>query len=271
MPVSPVLRWAGSKRKLIPQLVRHVPVEYGCYYEPFAGSACLFFNIAPADAVIGDFNPEVMHLYRTIKRAHKKLSKLMTQMPCSAKFYYRLRSMAPESLPSIERAARFLYLNRYCFNGVYRTNRAGQFNVPRGRHTGSLPDGRSLAECATALRRTRLIEGDFIATLAGVQQGDFVYVDPPYAKAGRPGYGEYGYGTFDESDCPRLVARLRELTRDGAHILLSYSADSEIELELTGWAVTQVSVRRHVAGFGDKRGVVQEVLLSNRPLITRER
>jgi DNA adenine methylase len=128
----PILRWAGSKRKLLPKLISLSPSSSGRYVEPFAGSAALFFALQPQDALLSDFNPELIETYKILSANAGSVWRRLSQMPGSRDFYYRIRARNPTSMSSIDRAARFIYLNRYCFNGVYRTNRLGQFNVPRG-------------------------------------------------------------------------------------------------------------------------------------------
>lgn len=264
--VRPFLRWAGSKRKLVATLMRHAPSSFHRYIEPFAGSACLFFALRPAAAVLGDINAELIRAYKTIGRHPRRVARLAGSFPNDARTYYRLRGQSVDVLDDIEGAARFLYLNRYCFNGVYRTNRKGAFNVPRGRQTGALPSESTLYRCSIALRTADLRAGDFETCLADVQQGDFVYLDPPYASVDRPRYGEYGYGSFAKNDLERLLAVLCVLDGRGATFLLSYQDTGQLGRLPKEWHRRRVSIRRHVAGFAQDRRIVREVLVSNQLL-----
>lgn len=265
---SPSLfRWAGSKRRLLPHLLDGVPEYSGRYIEPFAGSACLFFALNPPTAVLGDINDELLLAFGTIRRHPRLVVREARSFNTDKRSYYRIRSIDPTDLPAIGRAARFLYLNRYCFNGVYRTNRLGQFNVPRGVRTGKIPSDKLVYRCSIALRSAELRSGDFSICLSDIRKDDFVYLDPPYASLHRPCYGEYGYGSFGAGDINRLAQSLIDIDRAGATFLLSYSANaSALNGLLRRWFVRRIVVRRHVAGFARHRAAITEILASNRPL-----
>ena len=142
---------------MLPTLVANAPERYSAYLEPFAGSACLFFALQPDRAVIGDFNAELIDAYQIIAEAPKAVARALSIMPTDPEFYYELRARKLTSLPRVVRAARFVYLNRFSFNGVYRTNRAGLFNVPRGEKTGQLPKVESLVAVARVLENATLM------------------------------------------------------------------------------------------------------------------
>ena len=161
---APVFRWAGSKRKVLPQLLQCVPKEYARYVEPFAGSGCLFFALRPSIAVLGDINADLIGAYLVIRDHPRLVARAAHGFKRDRDTYYRLRSTAPDSLIPVERAARFVYLNRYCFNGVYRVNRSGLFNVPMGTRTGGIPCESDFYRCSLALKR---------AELRGCQTTDF--------------------------------------------------------------------------------------------------
>ena len=263
---EPFLRWAGSKKKLLPELMGLEPAGYRRYVEPFAGSACLFFALRPKRALLGDLNAELIDTYQIVKRHPRRVSRTLQALPRTEAAYYRIRAWDPDHLEPINRAARFIYLNRNCFNGVYRVNRRGEFNVPRGRNTGELPTERLIYRCSVALRAARLCAGDFETCLASVRRDDFVYLDPPYASADRSTYGEYGYGSFANDDLERLIESLRRLDRIGAVFLLSYS-DVPALRSVGDWPQKRVLTRRHVAGFACHRRRVFEMLVSNRDLV----
>jgi len=264
----PIFRWAGSKRKLLAKLRQFVP-PFVRYVEPFAGSACLFFDLLPSSALLGDVNRELIETYSAVRSWPQKVARLVGAMPISATFYYALRAEDPAAMSMAERAARFVYLNRFCFNGVYRTNRLGKFNVPRGVRTGSLPTSADFKAWSKLLNRATLISGDFEDCLSRVRSGDFVYLDPPYAEEGSRDRGEYGYPRFQQSDFHRVCKALTGLDQIGAKFLLSYRYSKEIRGALSGWHVRTVLVRRHVAGFIDHRSFVRELLASNIPLRQR--
>ncbi len=259
-----MIRWAGSKRKLLPVLLRHAP-PHRRYVEPFAGSACLFFALCPRKALLGDKNSELMQAYRSVRDQPHEVASLLDKMPISEEYYYYLRDRAAVPATLVEGAARFLYLNRFCFNGVYRTNRAGRFNVPRGVRTGSLPGRAELLIWSERLKAASFLTGDFASCIAKVQKGDFVYLDPPYTKPGGRNRGEYGYSAFGALDIPRLTDALTAIDQAGAVFLLSYRCSSEMRETFRPWWQRTLTVRRHVAGFVAARANVRELLISNIP------
>jgi DNA adenine methylase len=262
----PLFRWAGSKRKLLPELVKHVPPFFTRYIEPFSGSACLFFALRPKVAILSDLNDELMHAYHVLRDHPTLLYRAVAEMPLSKRHYYALRKVLPPTLDSIARAARFTYLNRTCFNGVFRLNHDGLFNVPRGKRPGAIPSHSQFLRCARVLRQALLMSGDFENAVECARAGDFVYLDPPYAKRGSRRRGEYGYASFDIPDIARLTRALEHIDRQGATFLLSYADSSDIRAVTKRWYRRTLLVRRHVAGFKGYRTIVREILLSNRSL-----
>jgi DNA adenine methylase len=264
----PILRWAGSKRKLLSKLLACAPKHFDRYIEPFLGSACYFLALHPPKAILGDFNADLMDMYSVLRNYPKEIAEIVHDMPDTDDFYYSLRARSSKELGSIERAARFIYLNRYCFNGVYRSNLRGEFNVPRGKHTGNIPSIDEFINCAKALKFADLRNGDFENCLSDVGVGDFIYVDPPYASVSRLSHGEYGYGSFNEKDINRFVYSLKEADKNGAVILLSYAYTPILKQMLPNWHHRKIVVKRHVAGFNHHRNEVQELIISNKSLPT---
>jgi DNA adenine methylase len=263
-PLEPLIRWAGSKKKLIPLLKANIPKTFNKYIEPFCGSACLYFSLRPTKAVLSDINKELIVSYKTIKKDSKKITERLLGVEKCKTEYLRLRELDPSTLDEVERSYRFIYLNRFCFNGVYRTNREGKFNVPMGTKTGNLPTPAKISDCAKALKGASLIYGDFKKTLKYIEQGDFVYLDPPYTKEGAKNRGEYGHGSFDYQDIPTLISYLEKIDEKGASFLLSYSCDSALlDLLPSRWYKLELSVNRHVAGFKQHRSIAKEVLVAN--------
>ena len=258
----PIFRWAGSKKGVLHLLRQCAPSSYNRYIEPFAGSACLFFALNPRRAVLADFNAELMHAYRLLAMHPRIVTRTAAGLPEVDTDYYAIRALDPDGLSEIDRAARFLYLNRHCFNGVYRTDRKNRFNVPRGTRAGQPLSEAEAVRCSLALRRSELLTGDFDATLAKARRDDFVYIDPPYTSTSRTTYGEYGYGAFATADVERLVTRLHSLTALGAKVLFSYAVDEEVIRALKGWNIASVPVRRRVAG-GSRSSQAFEILASN--------
>lgn len=245
----------------MPKIKALTPQSFGRYLEPFAGSACVFLALHPDKAVLGDINDELIRTYRTVRAAPRDVARALADFPRDHDLYRFLRAIPPATLDSRTRAARFLYLNRHSFNGVYRTNREGQFNVPMGTKTGSVPTESELVAFSRRLQRVELVAGDFevILRLAGRQ--DFIYLDPPYVDPNRRFRGEYGYNTFTVADEDRLCVGLDMADRAGAKILLSYNR--QIAKAFPAWKITRVVVQRSVAGFTERRRSVHEVLITN--------
>lgn len=260
---KPLIRWAGSKRRLVPELVKRTPPEYGTYYEPFAGSACLYLALKPERAILGDINPWLIGTYRTIRSRPNKIYKLLTQLRSTPETYYRTRATDPHSLDANARAVRFLYLNRHAFNGVYRENRNGDFNVPLGSKIPALPTLREFRSFCIALRPAELRVGDFQECVRDAAEGDFVYLDPPYTKAGARDRGEYGSLAFKRDDIQRLIECVKNLSDGGVKVLLSFFDSPTLRRELRDWCIESFTVSRSVSGFQSKRRTAREVLIRN--------
>lgn len=263
---KPFLRWAGSKRK---QLVRLSAFWSSChtgYVEPFAGSACLFFAIAPSRAVLGDSNLELIEVYQIVRDRPEKLYRRLCKIGRNLETYNKWRALKPQSLDAETRALRFLYLNRNCFNGIYRTNIAGHFNVPMGQRSGSYFTKDDLLRCSELLQHATLVAGDFAKTLKHVKAGDFVYLDPPYAVNSRRMFREYGKKVFTTADIPRLADCLAGIRKTGADFLISYADCSESRALASKWNSIRLPIRRQVAGFTGARKRAYEWLITNLPV-----
>jgi DNA adenine methylase len=263
---KPFLRWAGSKRKQLSRLALFWSPRHLRYVEPFAGSACLFFELAPKEAVLGDTNRELIEVYRVVREKPERLYRRLCRLERNATTYLRWRNLKPELLDRETRALRFLYLNRNCFNGIYRTNVNGEFNVPMGTRAGKYFSKVDLLACSQLLQTATLIADDFVKTLERVKAGDFVYLDPPYAVKSRRIFKEYGKKTFDTGDIPRLSESLTTIVRQNADFLVSYADCSEAREVAGNWFSLRLPIRRHIAGFSGDRRHAYEWLISNRPI-----
>lgn len=259
------LRWAGSKKKLLPALRRLAPITFQRYVEPFCGSLCLFVSLKPSRALVGDINEELVHFYKKLKRSAKVVADLAHELPNDSDTYYKVRSLQPLELAPETRAARFLYLNRYCFNGVYRTNRHGGFNVARGLHTGSIPRVDELVAFSHLLKDVSVKRCDFSSLMQRAEEGDFVYLDPPYAGRDVRDRGEYGVGAFKTPDIDRLVSEVMAADARGAQILISYADLPQIRKAFKGWRFSELNVSRNVSGFSTGRAIVSELIIRNYP------
>ena len=172
---APILRWAGSKRRLVPVLRTYWNKNHSRYLEPFAGSACLFFSLNPTRAILGDVNHELIATYLEVKYRVDGVIRELAKLRLSREQYNTLRALSPCRLDASARAARFIYLNRFCFNGLYRTNLEGRFNVPfSGERCGALPSSDHLKQCSRTLRHARLINADFECVLSKAERGESI-------------------------------------------------------------------------------------------------
>lgn len=262
---APFLRWAGSKRRLLPTLQTFWTKKHTRYVEPFAGSACLFFALKPPKAILGDLNPELIATYIEVKyRIRAVLEELKTLKPEDKDEYKRLRSLDTSKMKPHARAARFIYLNRYCFNGIYRTNLLGQFNVPySGVRCGSVPADEAFERCSRRLKAARFVNGDFERVLRQAQKGDLVYMDPPFAVRARRVFREYDPSTFTHEDIARLRSWMLKLNAARINFVVSYAESDEADILRKNFAHETVSVRRNIAGFTGSRILTNELLISN--------
>jgi DNA adenine methylase len=261
----PFLRWAGSKRRLLPVLQHFWTKKHKRYIEPFAGSACLFFAIAPPKAILGDLNPELIATYIEVKYRIDAVLKELRSLPQADKDeYLRLRAEETSAMDPVSRAARFIYLNRFCFNGIYRTNLLGKFNVPySGNGCGALPNDEVFKICSKRLRNAKFVRGDFEKVLSQARRGDLVYMDPPYAVRARRVFSEYDPSTFVSDDISRLRVWMKYLDAKKIDFVVSYAESEEAEILRKGFSYKTVSVRRNIAGFAAHRACTNELIITN--------
>jgi DNA adenine methylase len=202
-----------------------VPDEFGRYFEPFVGGGAVFFRLGPAEATVGDANAELVHCWTMVRDRTEELIDALAEYVYDKERYYAVRAIRPEELKPIPRAARTLYLNRTGFNGLYRVNKSGGFNVPFGRYTKPLIcDRANLRACAGFLANTELRCGDFVDLVENAQAGDFAYFDPPYAPvSATSNFTDYRPGGFGWSDHERLAKTFERLARRGVKVVLSNS------------------------------------------------
>lgn len=261
------LRWAGSKKKLLPRLLPYWQAS-GCtrYVEPFAGSAMLYFAVKPRNALLADTNNELIGMYHAVQRDWRAVFQAITDFSCTEKFYYKLRDEDCTKRNVAYRAARFIYLNRFCFNGLYRTNSEGRFNVPFAKGTNrELPTEDEFRQFASDIsrRKVQFRNQDFRATLQQAQAGDFVYADPPYAAENKRIFNQYGPATFGINDLRDLAAELEELDDRGVRFVVSYAYTKDAVEILGEWGCKSVNVQRTVASNVECRKSVRELFVSN--------
>ena len=229
MPLLPFLKWPGGKRWLVAHHAHLFPAKFVRYFEPFLGGGSVFFHLQPQRAVLADRNGELIDLYRAMAWRRKKLEALLRahQENHGKRYYYRIRSHVPSD--PLERAARTLYLNRTCFNGIYRVNLVGVFNVPKGTKKTVLLDTDDFASAARLLRRVELEQSDFEPIIDRAKPGDLVFADPPYTvRHNNNGFVKYNETLFSWADQERLAAALERAARRGARVVATNAAHAEI-------------------------------------------
>lgn len=262
-PNRALIRWAGSKKKLIPVIKSHSPKNFERYIEPFCGSISLFLELPTKKAILTDINSDLINFYQIVKTKPDLIAKRMEELESSKDTYYLIRQLDPILLSKEEQAVRFFYLNRHCFNGVYRTNLKGQFNVPYGSKLTSIPSTEEIKIFSKAIRKATFNNCDFEKSVKIARSGDFIYLDPPYAGRNVKDRGEYGPNKFREDDLARLQKTLNQASENGAKILLSYADIPQIRDLFSSWSISTVSVGRSVSGFAKGRTTVNEVLVKN--------
>lgn len=271
---QPFVKWAGGKSQLVDQLCRLLPRRYNRFYEPFVGGGALFFRLRPSKAVISDANYELINAYKVIKH---NLNSLVAELDdikahkLNSTLYETYRKMKPESLDRAKRAARFIFLNKTCYNGLYRVNREGQFNVPFGKyeHMPKLYDRENLKQIGKLLHTTRIMCSDFETALRDADDGDLVYLDPPYIpEPETAGFIDYTKKAFSTADQDRLAKVFKSLAKRHCQVMLSHS-DTRRVWELYGdfsGTTYEFAADRMINCIGSKRtGFKELVILSYSP------
>ncbi len=231
------------------------------------GSSCLFFSICPEIAILSDLNADLVQTYQAVRENAVAVHRALLRLPKSEECYYKLRSQSCSHLTQAQRAARFIYLNRYCFNGLYRTNQLGHFNVPYSpSRTGPLPSLAELKGASVALKKATIRCCDFHESTLKISRGDFVYLDPPFAVENRRVFRQYGPRHFSNEDLQRLSRTLDHIDKAGGVFLLSYAYCSEAISHFSKWPIRRVVTTRNISGFAKHRRKAIELLITNTPL-----
>lgn len=273
--VRPFLKWAGGKRQLIPELKKYIPDDFKrhTYFEPFLGGGALFFALQPKRAVVNDSNTELFNCYCVVRDCVEELIEDLRKHENTSEHYYDVRDWDRDpnyrNRSPVERAARIIYLNKTCYNGLFRVNSQGQFNVPFGRYTDpNIVDEGVLRAVSKYLNEAdcyiTILNGDFADTVRSAKRGDFVYFDPPYDPvsdtASFTGYDINGFGK--EEQC-RLKFVVDDLTRRGCNVLLSNAYTPFIDELYRGYRKVKVEASRAINSNGQKRGKIEEILVMN--------
>ena len=259
----PFLRWAGSKRMLLRQLIEVLPAAYGTYYEPFLGGGSLFFLLQPDHAVLSDSCSDLVATYEAIRDNPSAVLRCLSPLRPDRKLFYAIRES--RSTARFKRAAEFIYLNKTCWNGLYRVNASGDFNVPYGApRTDAIVDPDNLRRCAAALAvpEVTLAAVDFEDALLNAKSGDLVFLDPPYVtQHNNNGFVDYNELIFSWHDQERVASVAARLVAMGVHVLVTNAYHQDVLDLYDGFQVTALSRQSTIASSASKRGAVTEALL----------
>ncbi|MCO7456849.1 MULTISPECIES: DNA adenine methylase [Stenotrophomonas] len=265
-PLVPFLKWPGGKRWFIRNHLSELPTSFNRYFEPFMGSASVFFALQPQEAILSDQNAELVNLFNQMKTRHKQLYKALSDhaKAHSELHYYLVRSTVPTD--ALSRAARTLYLNRSCFNGIYRVNMQGEFNVPKGSKECVLLDTDDFSATSRALRAAKVVRADFEKVIAEAAEGDLIFADPPYTvQHNNNGFVKYNEKLFSWSDQERLARSLRQARERGAHVVATNANHSSVVKLFNdhGFKTTPLSRFSSISGSGASRKQYEEIVIKD--------
>lgn len=270
--IRPILKWAGGKRQILPHLLKYMPNIYEDYYEPFIGGGALLFTLLPNKAIINDYNEELINVYIVIRENIEELIEDLKKHENTSEYYYQMRakdrdSEVWEGMTPLERASRTIYLNKTCYNGLYRVNSRGQFNTPFGKYKKPCicPEKELLALNAYFKENdVRILFGDYKEALKTARNGDFAYLDPPYDPISETAfYTAYTASGFTRQNQIELCETCKELDSRGVRFMLSNSATDFIKDLYKSFSIRIIPARRAINSNGNGRGFVDEVVVRN--------
>lgn len=266
MRTPPFLKWAGGKSQLLPEIRSRMPSKYARYFEPFLGGGAVFFDLSPDVAVLSDANEELINCYMVVRESADELLRQIRRWRVSEVEFYRLRALNPEDLTRVERAARFVFLNKTCFNGLYRVNKKGQFNVPYGKNKNcSIVNPDNLRQASIALQNAEILNADYLRILKErVRPNDFVYLDPPYFPISKySDFKRYTKDFFYKEDHVRLAKTCSELDKMKCFFMVSNSLHPDIVDLYSKFRVEPVMASRAINCKGTGRGKITELIIRN--------
>lgn len=267
---KPLLKWAGGKRQLLSEINKYIPDKFNTYYEPFIGGGAVLFNLCPKTAIISDINPELINLYNVIKDNKDELIAELRTYRNDKTFYSEIRELDRkkdfDKLSDVKKAARMVYLNRTCFNGLWRVNSKGQNNVPFGNYKDPLIcDAETITDLSKFFNENdiEIFNQSYTKTLETVNLGDFVYLDPPYDKLNEASFTSYSSFDFDRAEQKILKEECDKIDKKGAKFLQS-NADTPFIRELyKDYTIITVKANRNINADGKGRDKINEVLIKN--------
>ena len=273
---KPFVKWAGGKRQIIEQLKKYIPEDFDTYYEPFVGGGALLFELSPKKVVINDFNRELINVYEVLcdEKKFKKMCSVLNSYEAnhSEEFYYEIRNKDRNKntfnrLSDYTRAARTIYLNKACFNGLYRVNSKNEFNVPFGKKTKvNTYEGSNLITVSNYLSNTdyeiKILSVDFEESVKDAKKGDFIYFDPPY-DSDTSTFNSYTENGFGKEEQERLAKVYKDLDSRGCYVMLSNHNTTLINELYKDYNIHVIEAKRNINANGKKRGKVEEVIITN--------
>ncbi len=267
----PILKWAGGKRQILDSIITHVPDDFGTYYEPFAGGLALLASLYSIGrikkAVISDTNNDVYNLYTVIRNKPSGLIEYLREIKFgnNAGDYYRARDLFNACTDDVEKAGLLIYLNRHCYNGLYRVNSSGKFNVPFGRYRNpGMPSGDDIRKFSEMIGSSEILNLDFEDAVKDAVKNDFVYLDPPYIPLSRTsrftGYTSSGFGLKDQE---RLGMVFKKLSDRGVFVMESNSSSDLARRFYSGFNIFTVNAKRAINSAADRRKDVDELIITN--------
>lgn len=261
----PFVKWVGGKRQLLNELLKHAPKEYGTFHEPFLGGGAMFFGLKPARAILSDTNERLVRTYRGVRNDVEAVIKRLRTFPHDKAFFLQMRGLDIDaSLSDAEVAAWFIYLNKTCYNGLYRVNSRNIFNTPFGAYENpTVCDESLLRACSKALKKAEIVQADFERVVADTHSGDFVYFDPPYVPlSATSSFTSYTSSGFGPTEQKRLRDLAISLKRAGRHVLISNSSAGLVrDLYSPAFAIVEVQASRTVNTKASGRGRIAELLI----------
>lgn len=269
LAAGPFLKWAGGKSQLLPTFNRYFPERFNRYFEPFVGGGAVFFHLAARRpsfrSVISDSNEELINCYEMLRDKPQQVIDALNNHRNDKHHFYRVRALDTAGLNAVDRAARLIFLNKTCFNGLYRVNRSGQFNVPFGKYKNPrFVDHVNIMAVSRILAETEILCSPFEKVLARARKDDFVYLDPPYQPlSSTSSFTGYTKGNFGLDDQKRLADSFKSLNRRGCYVMLSNSDTAAIRDLYKGFRIETVFATRAINCNAERRGRISEILVLN--------
>lgn len=270
--VIPVVKWVGGKRQIINQITKYVPETFSTYYEPFLGGGAVLFELQPKKAIVNDINSELINIYEVIKDNVEELIKDLRQHRNEEDYFYKIRNLDRDKdkynkLTPVKRASRIIFLNKTCYNGLFRVNKAGEFNTPFGNYKNpNIVNEITLMAVSNYFNKAKITFTckDFEEVLKEARKGAFVYLDPPYDPVSdTASFTGYDKGGFDKDEQIRLKKTCDKLNEKGTKFLLSNSVTDFIKDLYKDYKIEVIQAKRVVNSKADKRGEIDEVLVMN--------